>query len=264
VRSAAPVPALARRDRILISTCLGLVIVLAWGYLVHLDRQMSSSIQYDRMMEEMGMTMSGPWTATDVFFTFVMWVVMMVGMMAGSAMPVLLLFGAARSEGGARRVPLAVLIFGLGYLTVWVGFSAAAAIAQWMLHQAAMLSPAMSTSSPRLAGLILVTAGIYQLTPFKGACLSHCRSPLGFLMSNWRDGSVGAFRMGIRHGAHCLGCCWALMSVLFVVGVMNLVWVAALSVFVLAEKIGPGVAVVTRVAGLMMIVAGIVFIAGVE
>ena len=102
-----------------------------------------------------------------------------------------------------------------------------------------MLSPAMAASSPRLAGAILIAAGAYQLTPFKGACLTQCRSPLGFLMTNWRDGNMGALQMGVRHGVYCLGCCWALMCVLFVVGVMNLAWVAALTVFVLIEKVGP-------------------------
>ena len=127
-------------------------------------------------------------------------------------------------------MPLAVLLFGLGYLTVWVGFSACAALAQWALHQAAMLSPAMAASSPRLAGAILIAAGMYQLTPFKGACLTHCRSPLGFLMTQLARRQRWA-RSGWASGTarYCLGCCWALMCVLFVVGVMNLVWVAALT-----------------------------------
>jgi predicted metal-binding membrane protein len=136
-----------------------------------------------------------------------------------------------------------------------------AAVAQWGLHQAAMLSAAMATSSGRLSGAILIVAGAYQLTSWKSRCLTHCRSPLGFLMTNWRDGTIGAFRMGFRHGAYCLGCCWALMCVLFVVGVMNLIWVAALTGFVLIEKIGPAGAIVARVAGAAMVVIGIVAIA---
>jgi predicted metal-binding membrane protein len=174
---------------------------------------------------------------------------------------VLLLFGAARAGRAERGVRLAVFLFGLGYAAVWVGFSACAALAQWTLHQAAMLSPAMAASSPRLAAAILVTAGAYQLTPVKGACLTQCRSPLGFLMTNWREGKLGAVQMGLRHGAYCLGCCWALMCVLFVVGVMNLLWVAALTAFVLVEKIGPAGAVVARAAGALMIVSGILFAA---
>ena len=264
MRSTPSVAALPRGDRLLISTCLALITALAWVYLVRLDRQLSSSTQYDSMMAAMGMSTSVPWTLTDVLFTFLMWAVMMVGMMAGSALPVLLLFGSARAARGGQHVPLAVLVFGLGYAFVWAGFSLCAALAQWVLHQAAMLSPAMATSNHRVGGAILIAAGVYQLTPFKGACLTRCRSPLGFLMTNWRDGTTGTFAMGLRHGSYCLGCCWALMCVLFVVGVMNLVWVAALSVLVLAEKIGPGAAILARVAGALMIVAGVVVAAGVS
>jgi predicted metal-binding membrane protein len=222
---------------------------------------MSSSVEYDTMMARMGMTMDNSWTAADVVFTFAMWAVMMVGMMTGAAAPVLLLFAAARAGRGDRGVRLAVLMFGLGYVTVWVGFSACAALAQWALHQTAMLSPSMAASSPFLAGAILIVAGAYQLTPWKGACLTHCRSPLGFLMTNWRDGRLGALQMGVRHGAYCLGCCWALMCVLFVVGVMNLVWVAALTGFVLLEKVGPAGTIVARVSGAALVLVGILLIA---
>ena len=134
----------------------------------------------------------------------------------------LLLFAGVHAQRAERGVAPAVLLFGLGYLTVWLGFSACATVAQWALHQGALLSSTMATSSTRAAGAILIAAGAYQLTPLKGGCLTQCQSPLGFLMSNWRDGSSGAFLMGLRHGAFCLGCCWALMGVLFVVGVMNL------------------------------------------
>jgi len=233
-----------------------LLIALAWTYLVHLDHQMSAGMEHDRMMADMGMTMDMPWSAADVLFTFAMWAVMMVGMMTASAAPVILLFAAMQAGRGAPRVPLVVIAFGAGYLLVWTAFSAGAALAQWALHQAAMLSPAMTTSSASLGGAILIAAGVYQLTPFKRACLTHCRGPLGFLMSRWRSGTAGALRMGIEHGTYCLGCCWALMCVLFVVGVMNLVWVAAMTIFVLVEKIVPMGAFVARVAGVAMIAAG--------
>jgi predicted metal-binding membrane protein len=193
----------------------------------------------------------------------VMWIVMMAGMMGPSAAPVLLLFGASRAKRPGFSAPVAVLMFGLGYLAVWSAFSACAAIAQSALHQAAMLSPAMAASSPRVAGAILVAAGAYQLTPMKGACLTECRSPLGFLMSNWRDGHLGAFQMGARHGLSCMGCCWALMCVLFAVGVMNLVWVAVLTVFVLVEKIGPAGVLIARAAGTLMIGFGVLLTAGI-
>ena len=204
-------------------------------------------------MARMEMTIDAPWDARDFFFTFAMWAVMMVGMMTATAAPVLLLFTEMQTRRGEGGVPSAGLLFGLGYITVWVGFSAAAAFAQWGLHQGVWLSSNMAVTSSRLAGVFLIGAGAYQLTPAKGACLRQCQSPLGFLLSNWRDGAKGAFQMGIRHGAYCLGCCWALMFVLFVVGVMNLAWVAALTAFILAEKFGRTGAYVARVGGLAMI-----------
>jgi predicted metal-binding membrane protein len=245
-----------RRDRVLISTCLVLLTALAWAYLVRLDRQMSAAMTYDRAMANMGMTLDVRWSAADVLFTFVMWVVMMVGMMTASAAPVMLLFARTHAGRGGSRAPIAVAAFGAGYLLVWTSFSAIAVLAQWTLQRLTLLSPSMTTSSPRLGGAILIAAGVYQLTPFKSACLAHCRTPLGFLMSHWRDGTPGALRMGIEHGTYCLGCCWALMGVLFVVGVMNLVWVAAMAIFVLLEKLGPAGALVARVAGVAMIASG--------
>ena len=208
----------------------------------------------------MGMTMDMPRTSADVFFTFAMWAVMMIGMMAGPATPMLLLFAGMQRTRVSGPVPMALPAFGLGDLTVWTGFSACAAIAQEALHRAALLSPAMAASSPRMAGAILIAAGVYQLTPFKGACLTSCRSPLGFLMSSWRDGALGAFRMGLRHGLYCLGCCWALMCVLFAVGVMNLLWVAGLTALVLLEKVGPFGAIAARVAGVIMIAVGVLWL----
>jgi predicted metal-binding membrane protein len=254
---------LSRRDRLMISICIVLITALAWAYLVYLARQMSSSMEYGVAMAKMGMSTHLKWTVADLFFTFVMWSIMMVGMMTGTAAPMLLLYAGAQARRQPRGVSFSTLAFGLAYVMVWVGFSACAAAAQWALHEAAMLSPTMSTSSPKLAGGILILAGMYQLTPFKGKCLTHCRSPLGFLMTNWRDGTTGAFQMGLRHGAYCLGCCWALMCVLFVVGVMNLVWVAALTVFVLVEKIGPASILMSRVAGAAMLVFGLAFVVGV-
>jgi predicted metal-binding membrane protein len=253
--------ALSRGDRLLILACIVLITLLAWAYLVHLDRQMSAHMEHDKMMADMGMTMDMPWSAADVFFTFAMWAVMMVGMMAPSALPMLLLFAATRAGRGKRGVSLATLTFGLGYIAVWTGFSVGAAVAQWGLHQAALLSAAMASSSGRLTGAILIAAGVYQLTPWKSRCLTHCRSPLGFLMTNWRDGATGGFRMGFRHGAYCLGCCWALMCLLFVVGVMNLICVATLTCFVLIEKIGPAGAIVARIVGAAMVVLGFVAMA---
>ena len=130
-------------------------------------------------------------------------------------------------------------------------------MAQWALHQAALLSSAMATSSTAVGGAILVGAGVYQLSPLKGRCLTGCQSPLGFLMGNWRDGLRGAFAMGMRHGTFCLGCCWALMGVLFVVGVMNLAWVGLLTVFILLERFGHAGMLAARVGGIVMVAAGV-------
>lgn len=232
----------------MIASCIVVITALAWAYLFYLRR-------------EMGMVMDMPWGARDLFFAFVMWSVMMVGMMGPTAAPVLFLFARTRSGRGERGVSLAALLFGLGYVIVWVGFSIFAALAQWGLHEAALLSPMMAASSQRLAGAILIGAGLFQLTPIKRACLSHCQSPLGFLMSHWREGRSGALDMGLRHGVYCVGCCWALMPVLFVVGVMNLAWVAALAAFILLERIGPSGALLSRIGGAVMIAIGVAFIA---
>lgn len=255
------IAALPRRDLVLIVGAVAAVTVLAWLYLIHLDRQMSAATAYDQMMAAMGMASNSAWTRADFLLTFAMWAVMMVGMMGPSATPMILLFGASQAKAGKRRPSLEAGAFALGYLLVWTIFSAFATLAQWALHQTALLSPTMTVLSPRIGGAVLIVAGAYQLSPWKNQCLTHCRSPLSFLMTHWRAGKLGALRIGVHHGAYCLGCCWALMILLFVVGVMNLMWVAVISVFVLLEKIGPQGVLVARLAGVALIVAGIVFIA---
>ena len=218
---------------------------------------MSAAAADETMMAAMGMAMNAPWTRTDLLLTFVMWTVMMVGMMAPSVAPVLLL--ASKAPRDSRRSSLSVAVsFGAGYLLVWTAFSAIATLAQWALHEGALLSPAMAASSPRVAGAILIGAGLYQLTPLKQLCLTHCRSPISFLMAHWRGGRTGPIRMGVHHGLHCLGCCWALMAVLFAVGVMNLAWVAGLALLVLVEKVAPGAERISRLAGVAFVLLGIV------
>jgi predicted metal-binding membrane protein len=177
---------------------------------------------------------------------------MMIGMMTPVAMPVLLLLAKKRRVDSQSD---AVVWFGLGHISIWIAFSFAAASLQWSLHRLMLLSMSMAITSPYVAGLILIGVGIYQLTPAKAKCLTKCQSPLDFVMTNWREGS---FMLGIRHGLYCLGCCWALMGVLFVVGVMNLVWVALLTAFIFIEKFGPRGLRVARAAGVVIILAGIV------
>ena len=224
---------------------------LAWVYLIYLAWQ----------MEAMGMEMAMPrmeaWGALDLLLMFVMWAVMMVGMMAPSASPMVLMFARLnrkRREEASPVVPTGVFLF--GYLLAWGGFSLAATGAQWGLNTAAMLSPTMATSSPVLGGALLMGAGIYQWTPLKYACLKHCRSPLNFMMTSWREGTGGAVMMGLHHGAYCVGCCSVLMALLFVAGIMNLLWVAVIAVFVLLEKVLPRGDWVGRLAGLSLIAWG--------
>src|SRR5207249_2185684 len=152
-------------------------------------------------------------------------------------------------------------LFVLGYLIVWTAFSLVAAVAQWALHGASLLSPMMKSSSPLLAGALLIVAGVFQWTRWKHACLNHCRSPLQFLLHDWRDGAAGALAMGIKHGAFCAGCCWMLMALLFVAGVMNMLWVAAIAVAVLVEKVVPRGDRVGRLAGVVLIAAGVLLVA---
>jgi predicted metal-binding membrane protein len=251
------VAALLARDRALVWSGVAGLTVLAWLYLVGHARGMAIG---GEGMAGMGPRLA-PWTAADFVLTAAMWIVMMVGMMLPAAAPVILLFVAVnrkRREAGGVAVPTGVFV--LGYLAVWGGFSVGATLAQWGLHRATLLSPAMATTSPLVGGALLVAAGVYQLTPLKEVCLAHCRSPLGFLMTEWRDGVAGALRMGLRHGAYCLGCCWVLMGLLFVAGVMNLTWVAAITVFVLLEKVAPGGRLIGRVAGVALVLAGVVLL----
>jgi predicted metal-binding membrane protein len=192
----------------------------------------------------------------DLWLTFMMWAVMMVAMMLPSASPMILTYATMIRRHPGERVS-AVWIFAGAYLVVWTLFSAAATASQLLLDKAALLGAASRTASIVGAALLLL-AGLYQLTPLKNACLAHCRSPLGFFMTEWRQGLAGAFSMGFKHGVHCLGCCWMLMGLLFVFGVMNLLWIAALSILVLVERLAPFGHAIAKVSGAMMIAGAIV------
>ena len=201
------------------------------------------------------------WGATEVLLTWVMWAVMLVAMMPPSAAPMILMFATVNRRHRGQQGPVVpTTVFLLGYLLVWGGFSVVATLAQWGLHTAALLSPMMVSTSPMLGGLLLLAAGIFQWTPLKSTCLTQCRSPLGFLMTEWREGAWGALLMGLRHGRYCVGCCWVLMALLFVAGVMNLLWVAAIAAFVLVEKVLPRGELVGRVVGSMLMLAGLVLL----
>jgi predicted metal-binding membrane protein len=194
---------------------------------------------------------------------FLMWAEMMVAMMLPSAAPMILTFAAVNRKRREQEEPFVPAgIFVLGYLAIWTGFSVLAALAQWALHSTALLSPMMVSTSPVLGGTLLIMAGVFQWTPLKHACLRHCRSPLSFLITDWREGSGGAFIMGLKHGAYCTGCCWFLMALLFVAGVMNMWWVALIAIFVLLEKIAPKGLLIGKVTGLLLAGWGLWMILG--
>jgi len=237
--------------------CIAALTILAWVYLLRLGQDMSAPARDGIGMPAMGMPMDAPWTGAEVLLTFAMWTVMMIGMMTPSSAPALLVMVRSAASRGEPRVGASTVAFAAGYFIMWTGFSAAAALTQWWLHDTAMISPAMAVQSARVAGVILIAAGLYQLTPLKRVCLINCRNPIDFLVGHWRNGVDGAFRMGLHHGAHCLGCCWALMLVLFAVGIMNLWWVAAIGVLVLLEKTDRAGVTLSRVAGAALVAAGL-------
>jgi predicted metal-binding membrane protein len=199
----------------------------------------------------------------NVSARLLMWAVMMIGMMLPTAIPMTLIYAAVVRKARAQDNPLPpTFVFVASYVAVWIGFSFAATASQWGLERAALLSPMMASKSAVLGGVILLAAGVYQLTPLKRACLENCRAPAYFFSKHWRGGSTGAVRLGLRYGVYCLGCCWVLMALLFVGGVMNLVWIAGIAAFVLVEKTVPHGQIVGRFAGAAMLVVGAASIAG--
>jgi predicted metal-binding membrane protein len=236
------------RERRLIAVALAALVVLAWSYLLVLSRQMSGDASM-ASMPGMGDETGG--SLRSFALTVLMWWTMMIGMMLPSAAPMILLFGNVQRRQLATEHPrLRVALFTGGYLAMWAAFSALAASAQLALAGRELLATMDLRLTARLGAVLVALAGIYQLTPIKNACLRLCRSPAEFLASHWRRTSAGAVRMGLEHGLYCVGCCWLLMGLLFVVGVMNLLWVAAIALFVLVEKLLPHGETAARVSGL--------------
>lgn len=245
--------ALLRHDRAVVLAALAAATLLAWGYLL-LGAGMAPMEAHGGQM--MAMAMAPAWTLRYAGLIFLMWSVMMMAMMLPSAAPSVLLIAAVLRQRNGRRVLGPTGLFVLGYLAIWFGFSLIATGLQWGLDRAALLSPDMASGSAVLAGLLLIAAGVYQWTPFKQACLVRCRSPVALLVTGWRQGPLGPWLAGARHGASCLGCCWMLMALLFVGGVMNLLWIAGLTLLVLIEKalpVGPHAA---RLTGAALVVWG--------
>jgi predicted metal-binding membrane protein len=242
------------RDRTIVLASLVAIVILAWLYLLRLAGGMAEMARHAAMGM---MPQTQPWALVDALLLFLMWTVMMLAMMVPSAAPMILMFAVINRRRAEPQSPVVrTWSFLLGYLVVWTAYSALAALTQWALHGAALLSPMMVGTSRYLGGGLLVAAGVYQLTPLKRACMVTCRSPVSFLMTEWRDGHAGAMVMGLHHGLYCVGCCWALMALLFVAGVMNLVWIAALATLVMLEKLVPGGPRLGRLAGAALVVAG--------
>jgi predicted metal-binding membrane protein len=246
------VEATLRNDRRVVVASLLLVAALAW---IYLWREAGAMDDMSRQMD-----MSFPMAMTpDFALTFVMWAVMMVGMMLPSAAPTILLYAALVRKQSTTSPPLAAAwIFTAGYLAAWTAFSLLAAVLQVGLEHAMLLSSMMVSANHALSAGILIGAGVYQVLPLKDVCLTRCRNPLLYLTTHWRTGRLGAFRMGAEHGSYCVGCCWTLMLVLFVAGVMNLLWVALIAAFVFIEKLLPFPHYTSRVASLALVAAGIV------
>ena len=261
-----PLERVLRRDRAIVSLALVILTLLAWLYVLRLAADMGMG----------GMDMSGtrmistgiwmmmtstlqPWSGAEFAFMFLMWSIMMVAMMLPSATPMILLYARVSRTAATHDEPFAPTgWFAAGYFLVWFGFAFAATSAQWALERAALLTPMMETASKVVGGILLIMAGLYQWSPLKDICLAHCQAPLLFIKryGGFRRNGLGALEIGVRHGAYCVGCCWALMTLLFVGGVMNVLWIAAISALVLAEKVAAGGHLVARAAGAGLIVGG--------
>jgi predicted metal-binding membrane protein len=254
MQTSTPIESLVKRDRMIVIAGVVAVAAIAWGYTVYLA-QSNADVG-------MSMGMAGgnvrSWSGVDFSLMFVMWAVMMVAMMVPSAAPMILLFATVNRRRREQSGPfVSTGVFLSGYLVVWAGFALLATLGNWGLHQASLLTSMMGgSSSGYLGGALLLTAGIFQWSQLKYVCLTHCRSPLSFLMSDWKDGTGGAFKMGLQHGRYCLGCCWILMALLFVLGVMNLVWIAALAAFVLTEKVIPAGKTISKITGGLLVAWG--------
>ena len=248
----AALEAVLKRDRAIVVAGLIVVSAVSWLYvLAGAGMDMHS-------MDMHGMNMPTVWTPGYVLLMLAMWWIMMVAMMLPSAAPMVLLFAAiTRQEKARNGVQVPAGVFAAGYVLAWGGFSLVAVVLQWGLERLTLMSPMMATNSVALGAVLLIAAGVYQLTPLKHACLRHCRSPVEFLAGHWQAGAAGALRMGFAHGSVCLGCCWVPMALLFYGGVMNPWWIGGLALYVLIEKLAPTGPNIGRFTGLLLILWGL-------
>ncbi|OCP20877.1 metal-binding protein [Ensifer sp. LC54] len=277
---------LLRRDRVIVAVALLALTGVTWLYILWLATGMDamavmppSSDGMSGVMtmdmgagDDMGMDMSPgamvsmadvnlrPWSASTFAYAFVMWAMMMVGMMTPSATPMILLYAHVGRQAALDDKPFAATgFFAGGYLCAWILFALAATLGQWLLEAALLLTPMLASASRILSSVILISIGLFQWTPLKDACLRQCQAPLMFIQNHggFRRDAGGAYRLGLLHGLYCVGCCWALMALLFIGGVMNVLWIAAIAIFVLAEKVVPGGRILSRIAGALIVMAGL-------
>lgn len=261
-----------RRDRWIVLASLAAITILAWLYLAWLNAvpSLMPMPEAPAAMEMSGMDMGAmavapaspppTWSTTGVALLFAMWAVMMIGMMTPSIAPMILLYARVARSAEAQRKPFASSVwFMAGYVLAWTLFAVLATAGHLALDAARMLTPMMAAASPPVGAALLILAGVYQWTPLKDVCLAQCQSPLQFIQRHggFRGDPGGAIRLGLRHGLYCIGCCWPLMLLLFLGGVMNLLWIAALAAVVLSEKVLPFGRLFARIAGAMMIAAAL-------
>ena len=248
------------KDRMTVYVGVLIILIVSWGYIIGMGWHMGTLpfIENSNMSMNMDQSMSmndkkisildtvlmwmppsqGEWMFKDFFLLFIMWSVMMIAMMTPSILPMVMLFTVLNSKNKKNnKLSASPLILLIGYLVSWILFSLVITFPQYAMHKSGLLNPMMEPTHAYLGSAILILAGIYQFTPFKDACLSVCQSPLSFLMNNWKEGNLGAFLIGYKHGFYCIGCCWFLMMTLFALGVMNILWVAVLTLFVMFEKL---------------------------
>ena len=251
----AALEATLKRDRLVVVIGLVAVIAVSWAYVLA-----GAGMDLGAVAETGGMmAMTTAWSPGYFLLMLAMWWVMMVAMMLPSAAPMVLLYATVNRRAGERgHAGVPTGMFAAGYLLVWGAFSLLATGLQWGLEQAALVSPEMARASVPFGAALLVGAGVYQMTPLKYACLRRCQAPIQFLGHGWRRGRMGAVRMGLEHGAFCLGCCWVLMGLLFYGGVMSLLWIGGLALYVLIEKLVPAGPWIGRSTGLALIVWGTV------
>ena len=242
-----------KKEHYLVFLFLILLIIISWNYISSLSNSMGS-------MKEMSMIQNKEWFFSDFLAAFVMWSIMMIAMMLPSAMPMILVFSAVnkkRSESGKSFVATWIFIF--GYVLIWTSFSLIASLFQFILHNLSVISDGLKLMNPFAGGIMLIAAGIYQFTNIKDVCLKNCQSPLSFVLNYWKEGKIGALLMGIKHGFYCIGCCWVLMALLFVAGIMNLLWIVIIALFIFLEKMIK-IKYLSKIAGVLLILGGIAMI----